>query len=113
MTAIARIERALDRIDAKVALAEAKLAEGGGESNGKFIDRCVASAADMALLFVGASHEQMLAHLVTVRERMKVRLEGSLGTEVATSIAESFVATVARCKVEIERVTVGNSEAIQ
>lgn len=79
----------------------------------EFIDRSVALAADMALLFVGASHEQMLAHLVTVRERMKMRLAGSLGVEVAAFVAESFVATVARCKSEIEKATVANSGTIQ
>ncbi|WP_425907611.1 hypothetical protein [Nitrobacter sp. TKz-YC02] len=79
----------------------------------EFVDRSAASAANLALIFVGASHEQMLAHLVTVRERMKMRLAGSLGAEVAAFVAESFVATVARCKAEIEKAAVESSEAIQ
>lgn len=74
----------------------------------EFIDRCVASAADMALLFVGASQEQMLPALFTVRERMRLKLAEPFGAEIAALIAESFVATVVRRKAEIES-TVGTA----
>lgn len=118
MTPIARIEHAIDRIETALAVTgsywdENTMPDDGYCLDPEFIDRSVALAADLALIFVGASHDQMLQHLVTVRERMKMRLAGSLGVEVAAFVAESFVATVARCKNEIEKATVANSGTIQ
>lgn len=81
----------------------------GDRLDPEFIDRCVASAADMALLFVGASEKQMLEHLIVVRKRMTLRLAEPYGTEIAVLIAESFVATVARRKAEIELAVGDNS----
>ena len=96
-----------------MASAKAKTLGEGDCLDPEFVDRCVASAADMALLFVGASQERMLHELLAVRERMRDKLAQTYPTEIAALIAQFFVATVARCKVEIERATVGNSEAIQ
>jgi hypothetical protein len=97
---------ALDEIEA-AAVANAMMLHEGG------IDRCAAAAADLALLFVGASRERMLQELAAVRERMKVKLAVSYSAEIAALIAESFVATVAKCKIEIEKAAVGNPETIQ
>jgi hypothetical protein len=99
-------ERALDEIEA-AAVANAMMLDDGG------IDRCVAAAADLALLFTGASEAQMLRELAAVRERMTTKLAEIYSVEIATVIANSFVTTVAKCKIEIEKAAVGNSEAIQ
>jgi hypothetical protein len=99
---IAMRERALDEIEA-AAVANAMMLDEGG------IDRCVAAAASMALLFVGVSQEQMLRELAAVHERMTTKLAEIYSDEIATLIAESFVATAATCKAEIEKASVGNS----
>jgi hypothetical protein len=73
------------------------------------IDRCVASAGDLALFFVGATQERMQHELVAVRERMELQLAPAFGPELAAFVADAFVATVAKCKIEIEKAAVGNS----
>jgi hypothetical protein len=93
---VAMRERARDEIEA-AAVANAMMLDDGG------IDRCVSAAADLALLFVGASQDQMQRELVAVRERMTAKLAEIYSDEIATLIAESFVATAAKCKIEIEK----------
>jgi hypothetical protein len=95
-------ERALDEIEAAAVVSAMRLHDGG-------VDQCVAGAADLALLFVGASQERMLQELAAVRERMTAKLAEIYSDEIATLIAESFVATAAKCKIEIEKASVGNS----
>ena len=105
------IELAIDEIEAMAV--KAKVLDEGDRLAPEFVDRCVASAADMALLFVGASQEQMLQHLIVVRKRMTLRLAEPFGAEIAAFVADAFAATVVKCKVEIEKAAVGNSEATQ
>jgi hypothetical protein len=68
----------------------------------EFIDRCVTAAADLALYFVGAPDEQMLASLHQTRANLETDLAETFGAEVATAIAEAFVATVIRRRRELE-----------
>ena len=67
----------------------------------EFAERCVAAAADLALYFVGAPDEQMLASLHQTRTNLETELAETFGAEVATAIAEAFVATVIRHRREI------------
>ena len=67
-----------------------------------FIERCVAAAADLALYFVGASEDEMLASLHQTRTNLETDLAETFGAEVATAIAQAFVATVIRHRREIE-----------
>ena len=68
----------------------------------EFIDRCVAAAADLALFFVGAPDEQMLASLRQTRTNLETELSETFGAEVAAAIAEAFVATVIHHRRELE-----------
>jgi hypothetical protein len=58
------------------------------------IDQCVAVAGDMALYFVGWPEQEMLSELYEIRERMKAKLCEGVSADIATLIAESFVAAV-------------------
>jgi 7-keto-8-aminopelargonate synthetase-like enzyme len=68
----------------------------------EFIDRCVAAAADLALYFVGAPDEQMLASLHQTRTNLEADLAEAFGAEVAALIAETFCATVIWHRRELE-----------
>jgi K+-sensing histidine kinase KdpD len=68
----------------------------------EFAERCAAAAADLALFFVGAPDEQMLASLQQTRINLETELSETFGAEVATAIAQAFVATVIRHRREIE-----------
>jgi hypothetical protein len=68
----------------------------------QFIDRCVAAAADLALFFVGAPDEQMLASLHQTRTNLETELSETFGADVAALIAETFCATVIRRRRELE-----------
>jgi hypothetical protein len=69
----------------------------------EFINRCVSSAADLALLFVGEPYDKMFAALCQTRENLSSELSASFGPEVALLIAEAFVAAVVGRKAELER----------
>ena len=68
----------------------------------EFIERCVASASDLSLLFVGESEERMLAALSETKENLKMGLAEYFGAEVAALVAEAFVTAVVRQKAELE-----------
>jgi hypothetical protein len=68
----------------------------------EFAERCTAAAADMALFFVGAPEEKMLASLHQTRINLEADLAETFGADVAAAIAEAFVATVVRHRREIE-----------
>jgi hypothetical protein len=67
----------------------------------EFAERCAAAAADLALFFVGAPDEQMLASLHQTRTNLETELSETFGAEVAAAIAQAFVATVIRHRREI------------
>jgi hypothetical protein len=67
-----------------------------------FIAGLVTAAADLALTLVGVPDEEMLASLFDTRENLKADLTDQLGADAAKIAAEAFVATVARCKREME-----------
>jgi hypothetical protein len=62
----------------------------------------VAGAANMALLFVGVPHQEMLVALFSIRKTIREQLSAMLGAEVATLVSEALVATVIRRRSEIE-----------
>ena len=68
----------------------------------QFIERCVAAAADLALYFVGAPDEQMLASLQQTRTNLETELTEMFGAEVATIVAQAFVSAVVGHRREIE-----------
>jgi hypothetical protein len=67
-----------------------------------FIDRCVASASDLALAFTGVPDEAMLAQLYQVRANLETELAETFGAEVAAQMAQAFVAAVIGRKREID-----------
>lgn len=73
-----------------------------------FIHGLVTAAADMAFALVGVSDEEMLASLYDTREKLNADLAHHLGADAAKLAAEAFVATVARCKREMEIASVPN-----
>jgi len=68
----------------------------------EFIDRCVASAADLALFFTGSSDEAMLLALGEIRSNVQAQMAPILGADVADLFAQAFVAAVAGHRREIE-----------
>jgi 7-keto-8-aminopelargonate synthetase-like enzyme len=68
----------------------------------EFIDRCVAAAADLALYFVGAPDEQMLAFLHQTRTNLEAELAETFGADGAALMAQAFVAAVIGHKRELE-----------
>jgi hypothetical protein len=68
----------------------------------EFIQDCVASAASLAEFFVGCPDDQMLIELYQMRADLAAGLEEKFGADIASMIAESFVATVIRHRREIE-----------
>ena len=68
----------------------------------EFVQRCVAAAADLALFFVGAPEEKMLASLHQTRINLEADLAETFGADVAAAIAEAFVAAVIGHRREIE-----------
>jgi hypothetical protein len=68
----------------------------------EFIQRSVAAAADLALLFVGEPEEKMLAALSQTRQNLARELSEAFGVEAAASFADAFVAAVAGHRREIE-----------
>jgi hypothetical protein len=61
-----------------------------------------AAAADLALYFVGAPDEQMLASLHQTRTNLETELSEPFGADVAALIAGTFCATVIRRRRELE-----------
>jgi hypothetical protein len=68
----------------------------------EFIDSAVAAAAGLALLFVGVPDVEMMRALHEVRAAVQANLAEAFGADIATVIAETFVATVVRRRREIE-----------
>ena len=66
------------------------------------IEVCVAVAAQLALYFTGTPDDEMLLALDGIRSDLQARLSGEFGAEVATVIAEAFIVTVVRRRIEIE-----------
>jgi hypothetical protein len=67
----------------------------------EFIQRMVASAADLALFFSGEPEAKMIAVLSQTRESLATELSDQFGAEIAASIADAFVAAVAGHRREI------------
>jgi hypothetical protein len=67
-----------------------------------FIDRCVASAADLALFFTGIPENEMMAALYQVRANIEAELAGMFAPDVAAAIAHAMVAAVAGRRREID-----------
>lgn len=70
------------------------------------IAQSVALADLLAHFYVGMPEPDMMVDLQEVRARVFAELIDQVGTEIATILAESFVATVARRRREIEAGTV-------
>jgi hypothetical protein len=68
----------------------------------EFAERCAAAAADLALFFVDAPDDQMLAALYQVRADMEAKLVTTFGADVAALVAQAFVAAVVGHRREIE-----------
>jgi 7-keto-8-aminopelargonate synthetase-like enzyme len=68
----------------------------------EFAERCAAAAADLALYFVGAPDEQMLASLHQTRTNLEADLAETFGADVAAAIAQAFCAAVIGHRREIE-----------
>jgi hypothetical protein len=66
------------------------------------IEQSIALADGLARFYVDMSEEQMMLELQEIRARVFAELVDQVGTEIATIIAESFVATVALRRQEIE-----------
>lgn len=80
----------------------------------EFIARCISSAADLALYLAGQPEEGVHGALDAVRAHLETELAEEVGAEAAKQIAIAFVATVARCRTEIEHAAQGaGSGAIQ
>jgi hypothetical protein len=59
-------------------------------------------AASLASFYVGTPDDQMLIALYRVRSNLEAGLSEAFGAEVATAIAQAFVATVIRHRAELE-----------
>ncbi|SIO50142.1 hypothetical protein SAMN05443247_06644 [Bradyrhizobium erythrophlei] len=68
----------------------------------EFVQRCVAAANELALLYVGEPEEKMLAALHQARANLEAKLAELFGPDVAAMMAEAFVAAVIGRKREIE-----------
>jgi hypothetical protein len=68
----------------------------------EFIESAVAAAAGLALLFVGVPDVEMMRALHVVRAAVQANLAKTFGADIATVIAETFVATVVRRRREID-----------
>jgi hypothetical protein len=68
----------------------------------EFVERSVAAAADLALLFVGVPDQEMTQELHRVRSNLEVELAGPFGPDVAASIAQEFVKAVVGRRQEID-----------
>jgi hypothetical protein len=68
----------------------------------EFIDRCVASASELALFFTGVPENEMTAALYQVRANIEAELAGMFAPDVAAAIATAFVTAVAGRRREIE-----------
>jgi uncharacterized protein (DUF2267 family) len=68
----------------------------------EFIDRLVAAAANLALVFASAPEELMRAELDQMRETLTRELTAALGAEAAHRIADAFVRAVIGQEAEIE-----------
>jgi hypothetical protein len=68
----------------------------------EFVERMVASAAELALFFVGESEANMIAALSQTRENLATKLSDQFGAEIGVAIADRFVAAVADHKRELE-----------
>jgi len=77
-----------------------KLADARGAKD--FVERCVAAAANLGLLFVGQSDERVMAELSLVRDNLISELSPMFGKDVADEIAARFVFAVLAHRRELE-----------
>jgi hypothetical protein len=77
----------------------------------EFVQRCVAAADELALLYAGEPEEKMLAALHQVRANLEAKLAEPFGPDVAAGMAEAFVAAVIAREREIEAAAGGTSRA--
>jgi hypothetical protein len=74
----------------------------------EFIDRCVKDAADLAFFCVGKPEDDTRAVLARIRDDFEASLSREFGNLTAKQIADAFVATVNRCRNEIEKAAQGS-----
>jgi hypothetical protein len=73
----------------------------------EFIAWCLSTAADLALYLAGLPDDRVAAELESRRILFETGLADEMGAEAARQIANAFVATVARCRAEIEHAALG------
>ncbi len=68
----------------------------------EFIDSCLAAAAGVALFLVGVPDLEMMGVFYQVRATLEAELSETFGADVATAVAQAFVAAVAARRRELE-----------